>query len=415
MTSSGNYKEKNIVLIKNTVKKLMAQNKARIAILPMGFWGETAKDILEKEFHIKPTACFDNYSFNGRDVFSIDSIKNIILPKTTILVVVENEGIRAALYQQIVSDVPDPFIELISLHNEEQEKVLENPEKVHLDFLCVGFHKCGTTSLHVALQQNEHIFLPYVKENFFATDITECGGKMLRQHYPQESVKKDSALAVGGIEPTYASCADSVSGYFGTDIKILFCVRNPVRVLKSCFKMAMREVDGSGFPLIKKYGAICPELMREFIEENYRRFIYVDFIRMYERYYSVPNIKIVIAEELIKDPQTQMDEIQAFIGLPEKYRRNYENFPHENKGDTVFKSIGSAYVNDALNRLRMQVKDAELYAEINEVRKQVLNITTVPFDFGQYEDIWQPVWGYYVDSVKNLEDRIGRSLKGIWY
>ena len=40
-------------------------------------------------------------------------------------------------------------------------------EHIHLDFLCVGFGKCGTSSLHAALKKNKKVFLPKKKETLY--------------------------------------------------------------------------------------------------------------------------------------------------------------------------------------------------------------------------------------------------------
>ena len=75
-----------------------------------------------------------------------------------------------------------------------------------------------------------------------------------------------------------------------------------------------------------------------------------------------------------------------------------------------------AYVNHALYMLRMCIDDASLYLEIDELRKKMFDFTTEDFDFTKYNDIWEMVYSrYYADSVKALEERIGKSLEGIWY
>lgn len=409
------YKTKNMKSIRHAIKKRIDEGIKQFVIFPMGFWGNETKDVLKKEFDIKPKRCFDNYCFNYQDIYPISEIENIDLQNTVLLIVVEKEELRSYIYQQVASFISDSLIELVSLCNAEQKKVFEESGKVHLDFLCTGFHKCGTTSLHEALRKNPNIFLPDIKETFFMMSVTENSHRRFKQSYPDNSIKR-SESQIGGIEPTYPPYADSVYQYFGADLKILFLIRNPVETLKSALKMSMREVDGRGFELIKKYKKICPELMKEYIESDYKRFIYIDFIHMYERYYPKSQIKIIITEELLKNTSKQMDEIQKFIGLSEKSRIQYEKLPHANQGDAVFRNLAGAYVNHSLNVLRMDTEDVALYTQIEEIRKKVFDFTTVKFDFSQYENIWETIYdNYYADSVKRLEERIGRSLKGIWY
>lgn len=407
------YKLQNIDFIRNAIQKRLNEGKEQFAILPMGYWGKKTQILLEKEFHIQPKVCFDNYLFDDRNVYPVNAIKSMDLSDTVLLLAVEKEEWRGHMYQQVASYVSDSLVELLPLFSAEQKKVFESTEKVHLNFLCAGFHKCGTTSLQMALQQNKYIFLPDVKETFFMTAVEESTHRKFKQNYPSDS-NKDLKIFVGGIEPTYSFYAASVYRYFGKDLKLLFLVRNPVKALKSAFKMSMREVDRQGFELIKKYGKICPDLMKDYINTYYRRFIYIDFIRIYERYYPQAQIKIILAEELIQNPNLQMDEIQEFIGLPKRSRVLCNDFPYENKGDAVFKDLGGAYVNHALNELRMWVEDVSLYLQIDKIRKKTFALTTTEFNFDQYEDIWEDAYYYYSDSIAALEERIGRSLKGVW-
>lgn len=408
-----NYKVQNIELIRTAIQKRVNEGFKRFAILPMGFWGKETKSLLEKEFQIKPKVYFDTFPSNEQEICPINDINTTDLSDTVLLIVIEKEDQRAYLYQQIVPFVSDSLIELVPLCNEEQKKIFAQSEKVSLDFLCVGFHKCGTTSLQAALGKNKNIFLPDVKETFFMMSLEEKRHRMLKQSYPIDKLKKTEMLK-GGIEPIYPIYAASVYQYFGKDLKILFLVRNPIEALKSALKMSMREIDEIGFNVIKKYKKICPDLIKEYIKTNYKRFVYIDFIRLYERFYPKAQIKIVITEELIQNPIEEMEAIQKFIGLPEESRLKYDTFPHENKGDTIFKNLGGAYVNHALNQLRMQMDDVSLYLQVNEIRKKTFALTTTEFNFDQYEDIWEDAYYYYSDSIAALEERIGRSLKGVW-
>lgn len=410
--SYDDYKTQNMDAIRLAIQKRIDQGIRRFAVLPMGFWGRETKRLLENEFHRAPQACFDNGSCCDPDVYPVSMAETMDLPDTVFLLAIEEEYLRGQLYQQLSPFVPDNRIELIPLLNAEQKKIFGDTEKIHLDFLCAGFHKCATTSLQAALQLNQNVFLPQVKETFFAMFVTEGSYEKFRQSY-LDAASKGSWTFVGGIEPTYPPYAASVHQYFGDGLKILFLVRNPVKALRSAFKMSMRGVGD--ISLVQKYEKICPGLIQEYIEANYKRFVYIDFIRMYERFYPQSQIKIVLTEELLQNPLEQMDEIQAFIGLPEKARITYHDFPHENKGDTVFKSLGGAYVNNALNHLRMSVQDVSLYLQIEEIRKKVFDITTESFDLNEYEGIWKETYCRYAKSVSDLEKRIGRTLEGIWY
>ena len=66
------------------------------------------------------------------------------------------ESAKAALEQSEFSNIADIDYELYCQ--------LAREENVPLDFLCVGFTKCGTSSLQAALVKHPEIYLPKKKE-----------------------------------------------------------------------------------------------------------------------------------------------------------------------------------------------------------------------------------------------------------
>ena len=116
-------------------------------------------------------------------------------------------------------------------------------EDFHLDFICAGFNKCGTSSLHNVLKCIPAIQLPLNKKEtcFFAwyNHYSDPVEKFRERYFPY-SVGENTVR--GCIEPSFIKRAELVQKYFGQDIKLIFMLRNPVQASWSMFKMRMRRV-----------------------------------------------------------------------------------------------------------------------------------------------------------------------------
>lgn len=85
--------------------------------------------MLKEEFDIKPRACFDNFIFHVQNIHPADTMKSLDLSDTVLLIAIENEKARGSLYQQAAMAVPDAFIEVIPLCNEEKRGYLKNRKR----------------------------------------------------------------------------------------------------------------------------------------------------------------------------------------------------------------------------------------------------------------------------------------------
>ena len=94
----------------------------------------------------------------------------------------------------------------------------ENP---HMDFLCVGFTKCGTTSLSNALRECPEIVLPKGKETFYMhwrNKYDDAPERFRHKYFPEQDPDK----LYGDIEPSYHGSARNVYECFGPEVKLLF-------------------------------------------------------------------------------------------------------------------------------------------------------------------------------------------------
>lgn len=294
-------------------------------------------------------------------------------------------------------------------------------EHVHLDFLCVGFVKCGTSSLHAALKKNKNIFLPKKKETLYLgswrnrfDDGPERFNSIYFSNVPAEKV-------VGNIEPSYHACASAAYECYGPDTKIIFVVRNPASATYSYFKMLMRKTEEMiQVNYYKKYHKFNVKMFDDYIADYITsgkdtRFCYMDWIDEYLQFYSKENIKVVIFEDLIHDTEAVMNDIQEFIGAKPK---TFTSLPHSNEGKSVSKNYISARINRYLYRRDRElryVKDEDVKRRHEERKAKIHKHTLIDNDEKMLSSSKETLDAFYHDSISRLEEFCGRSLKGLWY
>lgn len=393
--------------------KSYAKQAEQIIIAPMGRWGGICKKILEEDIKFKNIVCLDNYKYDNHIVYPVEEI--IHYPGALCLITAENEEIRQTMKKQLEGHIKD--IRIVELFSDALVHKWSNLYgRVHLDFLCCGFAKCGSTSLQGALCLNPNVFLPDIKETFFAGEMFfPEAHKNFCHSYPSDLTK---GKVVGGIEPSYLNCAKAVRDYFGSELKILFCVRNPVEAAHSLFRMHMRDsVNDKVIYYLKKYKKISPAVFDEWIEGEDAKniFLYMDYIKEYMKYYPKNQIKVVVFEELARSPVDLMNEIQQYIGLDEEQMIVYDEFPHENIGTCVPKDLAGAYVNKSIMQLVLDTKDPDLRISLIGLRSLIGEITNEEYHQEMLEDTRNKLMDFYIDSIHELEKFTGKSLKGIWY
>ncbi len=295
----------------------------------------------------------------------------------------------------------------------------ENPK---LDFMCVGFTKCGTTSLNNAFRMNEEIRMPKGKEPFYLHWRNSYENSPERFYQKYFSDMPEGVLR-GNVEPSYHVSARGVYECFGKDIKLLFMVREPVGATFSYYKMLMRRPRKMDYvdyyKRHKKYSTeIFSEFMRDKIySEEIDRFQYDKWIGQYLKFFSRDQLKIVVFEDLLRDTKRVMDEIQDFIGV--KNKLVYEELPHSNDGSSVSRGYLSAYINFKYYlAIRNRKENTELsfkQEKFLDFAKWAQKFTTVennekvtPQQRAELQDFYRP-------SVKRLGELLGRDMEKFWF
>jgi len=295
----------------------------------------------------------------------------------------------------------------------------ENPK---LDFLCVGFTKCGTTSLNNAFRMNEEIRMPTGKETFYLhwRSSYDNAPERFREKYFSDIPE---GVLLGNVEPSYHVSARGVYECFGKDVKLLFMVREPVSATFSYYKMLMRRPRKMDYvDYYKNYKRYSVEIFSDFMEdkifsEEIDRFQYDRWIGEYLKYFSRDQIKVVVFEELLRDTKRVMDEIQDFIGVKNKLA--YEELPHSNDGGSVSRGYLSAHINyryyvairNRKENLDLSFKQKAFY----KLAKWGQRFTTVDNHEKLTPEQRARLQEFYRPSVKRLGELLGRDMEKFWY
>lgn len=407
------------IMVRNLNRYFEQNGRKKVAILPLRDLSGMVSDILTNEFDMREEFIVDNFIYDKKHIYPMDQMPDEYLECTFLLAALGNT--RKILREQLRNYVPeDQIVDL--MFDEEREKVYQSNSKIHLDFLCPGFAKCGTTSLHYALAQNPKIFLPSVKETFFLRyAVNEATHIAFKKQYKVEDM---AGKLVGGVEPAYKCHSEDIYRYFGGGLKLIFCVRNPADALYSLFKMEMRDAvfmlgsESAGAEIMEGVEQVTPELFEKWAMKYRFRYRYPDFIRAFLEFYPKEQMKILVSEELYANTNVQMKEVQEFLGIAKEDRLEYFQFPRENVGSKVVKNQQSLEITKSMGQLKrrlMRQGDEESLEMLQEIGKYLEEFTMVDYNEPMLESTRRDLQDYYMDSIHELEDMLGRSLQGVWY
>lgn len=292
-----------------------------------------------------------------------------------------------------------------------------------LDFLLAGFPKCATTSLYGALNTVDDIFLPKGKETLFNTwyGKTQNAENVLAEKY-YRGIRRNQL--VGAIEPgifmryTGWSGAEAVYKIWGSQLKLMFLVRNPVEAAFSEFKMMVRNGDEYCDNAYQKYQCFSMAMFDEFIDTSVEldNFKYIQWIKEFGKYYPQEQIKVVLYEELVSDTGKVIDDILQFVGS--KCRFQSGELPLWNRGNYVPADKEGWEKGKHFNTLRS-------YSKYNPMAKaEPDSILQSRLEYESAEKIYNPQMSqdqrkkletYYNNSVRDLEIFMGRSLSELWF
>lgn len=302
------------------------------------------------------------------------------------------------------------------------------------NILCIGFAKCGTTTLYDIFKQHPDIYLSNIKEPLFwgRKDLEEKGFEWYLQRYYSFANKNN----IMEVNPMIAKCksADVVKKYYGEKTKIILLLRNPIFRLYSNFKMNL--VDGSSFSII--YDNISDNTSDSFdkwLQQEYvnnfdnmsfkinprmsRSSNYFNVIEDYVNQFGIQNVKIIFFEDLILNTETVCRELMTFIGVDYNPDINFKI--HSNDGNRIPYNICSILLLIKLLEISfyLQVNPlirSELYDHfINNFSWQLFNVFSIKKNTEKISNFSYDLLSYYYnDLIKKLSNFLNLDLFYKW-
>ena len=206
-------------------------------------------------------------------------------------------------------------------------------------FLVIGAAKAGTTAVYAYLRQHPEIFLPLRQEpSFFAFEGMNLnlagphGTEAAVNRYAVTSLTEYAELfriarseqVLGDVSPAYLYWPDAARRIrrYIPQARIAVLLRNPADRAYSAYMHAVREGKE---PIGDFQEALAAEPQR--IAENWGlMWRYRDlgnYVEQLERYYAVfsaERIKVILFDDLVREPLQVCRDLQSFIGVDTEFR-----------------------------------------------------------------------------------------------
>ncbi len=318
-----------------------------------------------------------------------------------------------------------------------------NPE-----FLCMGFQKCGTTTLFEIMQQNRDIVLCRdVKEPMYyrVFGLWQLGGHQAFYHKRYYShISKDDPRHCGEINAglTFSGCARKIGHDFPRETKLIFMMRNPVDRAYSAYKYFLARgflPGGSVEKDLEEGHALAfdhyvhsvlddPAQERQIMKKRQKYLVfsqskYNTCIREYLQYFPRENIKLVFFEEFIRDERAVCEDIYDFIGARKDPHINYSIIANEGIHRAPSSQAAKRYeivkgINYAFNEFMAMPYWADgFYQKFRSHYTKVRENTLMPdSDKGEMlPETRAYLEQYFSTEVMGIEMLSGRNLADLWY
>ena len=295
------------------------------------------------------------------------------------------------------------------------------------NFIIAGAPKCGSTTLFRYLNPHPDVFFPRIKEPGF----------MIKEYY--QGLSQDSPNYQRQLEylvlnaESYSTLYDDINckilgdssisylfqyekaianilRYSGSDTKILFILREPIGRLKSQYQY----IAELGFEKLDIKDALEAEAYR--LSKNWssiyayqKQGLYAEGIKAFKK--AFVNVHVMFFEELIAEPDVQMNKVYHFLDIPsndlgEGSTFNKSGIPRnraihnflmtKNPVRTAFAKVMRSFISEEhLLLFRDKLRG------MNQKRNSGIEISN---------DLKQTLKDFYKEDQKELERLLGRTL-----
>ncbi len=303
----------------------------------------------------------------------------------------------------------------------------KNSSNFKVNFLCVGFQKCATTTIDAVLRQHSQISLPCIKEIHLDMWYDRCENpiKVIENKFFGECSHTEKRYGI--VDPEFENNPKVVYDCIGTDVKLIFMMRNPVDRLFSFYKMALQL----GFPRVyrstlngkkirnvrQSFGRyVREELKNEVKNVDFCCGNYIDTIQEFEKYYKRENMKFIIFEQYLNEPEKIIKEIFDFLELPCE-RVDFNTWVGKGK---ISKNRICFRINYRMNLLREYARcnpriKLEIFQRIDKLCSKIFSLTTVGNEEKMNFSTRKALERYYKNSKDKLQEYLKMDLSEWWF
>ncbi len=315
------------------------------------------------------------------------------------------------------------------------------------EFLCMGFQKCGTTTLFEILRQHpDAVLCRDVKEPMYyrVPVLWLIGHKWYYRKRYYGHISADDPRTCGEVNAglTFSGCAKKIAHDFPKDTKLIFMMRNPVDRAYSSYKYFLARgflPDGAveddlrygharAFDRYVHFVLDDPDQESQIMDKRLKYLVfsqskYASCIREYLEYFPRENIQLVFFEEFVADEQEACKKIFDFIGIKRDPDLKYSiranegthraTSSHAAKKFEIVKGFNYAFY----EFLAMNSWAPKIYKKFKSYYEKVRKKTLIP-DPDKSEMLPQTrayLEEYFAPEVRDVEELSRRDLSGLWY
>lgn len=283
-------------------------------------------------------------------------------------------------------------------------------QKFKIDFVGIGAPKSGTTWLGHMLEEHPGLCMSEPKEVHFFNDIVSFRSFMKPQfhlgiQWYQNFFKHCKPTQLKGeITPRY--CVDPMAAKrikeHNPDIKIIYCLRNPVDRIWSQFQFTTYFVGKEDRPIMKA-------LMEE--PEYLNMSSYYKNLSMYRELFNDEQIYLLWFDDIQQRPDELLTKLFSFLGVDPDFRpanmhkksnqARISRFVHLQKNISRIKfALSRAGLSGVLKKMKM----AGLTQFVTRLNSKPLKKKSIPDDAKNY------IIEHLKEDVQQLETLVKRDL-----
>lgn len=189
------------------------------------------------------------------------------------------------------------------------------------NFLIIGAHKAGSTSLYGYLKQHPDIFMCFKEPRFFAHDVKYSKGLKYYSKFFAECKKETMIGEPSSVYSSYLYLEKIIKRIykFNPKIKLIYILRNPISRTYSFYWWSIRmQAEFLSFEeaLQQEETRIHKDDFGLIDPWSYKRSgLYFSIIEKYLKYFPKENLKVILLDDLKSSAIKTCNEVFEFLNL----------------------------------------------------------------------------------------------------